>query len=215
MASRVVLQPDPSSPGPDKYTPETLKHIGTQVEALTSRHSSLKLHKRAIERQLRSIAAQIHEQVGVLIPRNIFLLLEMRGSGGVSDQLEQIARILHEQGYWKPQGRVQNYHGQDVYQLGKSTQRLFDDYAKLDRRVEQVHARLGDIKQRRQLAAETTPQSVFDSLAIAADMILVQGEVDAIVDLLESATRPGWFSWLFVHRSRKKIWDSKPLLRPA
>jgi hypothetical protein len=205
MNSHVVLQPTSSAPGPEKYTPETLKQIGRQVEAQTSRHSSLKLHKRAIEQQLTSIAAQIHEPVGVLIPRNIFLLLEMRGSGGVSDHLEQIARILQEQGYWKPQGRVCNYHRQDVYELGKSTQRLFDDFAQLDQRVEQVHARLADIKQRRQLAAETTPQGVFDALATVADRISVQCEVDMIVDLLQTAHQPTWFRWLFVHRSRKKI----------
>ena len=204
MNSHVVLQPDSSSPGLEKYTPETLKQIGRQVEAQISRHSSLKLHKRAIEQQLTSIAAQIHEPVGVLIPGTIFLLLELRGSGGVSGHLEQIARILHEQGYWKPQGRVQNYHRQDVYQLGESTQRLFDDFAQLDQRAEQVHARLADIKQRRQLAAETTPQKVFDALATVADRISVRGEIDMIVDLLQAAPQPRWFRWLFVHRKGTK-----------
>jgi hypothetical protein len=104
------------------YTAETLRHIGAQVEALTSRHCSLQPHKRAIERQLASIAAQIHEPDVVLTPRTVFLLLEMRGSGGVSDHLEQIARILHEEGYWKPHERVWNSQGQDVYYLGKSAQ---------------------------------------------------------------------------------------------
>jgi hypothetical protein len=65
--------------------------------------------------------------------------------GGVCDQLEQIARIVHEQGYWQPHERVQNYQRQDVYHLGKSAQSLFDDCAVLDRRVEQLHTRLGDI----------------------------------------------------------------------
>lgn len=101
---------------------------------------------------------------------------------------------------------MQNYHRQDVYQLGKSTQRLFDDFAQLDQRVEQVHARLADIKQRRQLAAETTPQKVFDALATMADRISVQGEIDRIVDLLQAAHQPRWFRWLSVHRSRKTIY---------
>ena len=46
-------------------------------------------------------AEQVHEQDMALIPGGVFLLVEIGGSGGVSDQLEQIARILHEQGYWK------------------------------------------------------------------------------------------------------------------
>lgn len=211
MDSQVVFQPDSLSPRLEKYTAEALKHIGRQVEAQISRHSSLRLHKLAIEQQLRAIAAQIHEPVGVLIPGNIFLLLEMRGSGGVSEQLEQIARILHEQSYWKPQGRVHTYHRQDVYQLGKSTQRFFDDFAQLDQRVEQVHARLADIKQRRHLVAETTPQRVFDALATGADRISVQGEVDSIIDLLQATHQPRWFRWLFVHRRRKTIQESEPL----
>lgn len=176
MSHRVIVQPSPASTQPTRYSPEMLRHIGTQVEALMSQHSGLKLHKRAIERQLAAIAAQ----------------------------LEQIASIAHEQGYWKPQGRVQNYHRQDVYQLGESTQRLFDDFAQLDQRVEQVHARLADIKQRRQLAAETTPQRVFDALATVADRISVQGEIDMIVDLLQAAPQPRWFRWLFVHRKGTK-----------
>ncbi len=205
MYYRVALQPDPSFTWSDMYTPETLQQIGTQLEAMASHHSSLEIHKRAIERQLASIAAQIKEQDVVLIPRTVFLLLEMRGSGGVSDQLEQIARILHEEGYWKPRERVQNYHRQDVYQLGKSAQRLFDDYAVLDRRVEQLHARLGHIKERRQMESETTSQGVFEGLATASDVASVQGEVDAIVELLEQANRPRWSRWLVVHRGRKRF----------
>jgi|SRR5947209_5659578 len=187
MNSHAVLQPASASTGLEQYTAETLKHISRQVEAQISRHSSLKLHKRAIEEQLRAIAVQLHTPVDGLIPRNIFLLLEMRGSGGMSGQLEQIARILHEQGYWKPQGHVRNYRRQDVYQLGESTQRLFDDFAQLDQRVEHVQARLADIKRRRHLAAETTPQGVFEALATVVDSISVQGEVDMIVDLLQAA----------------------------
>ena len=205
MHSRVVWQPDPSSTRPARYTPETLRHIGTQVEALTSHCSSLKIHKRAIERQLASIAAHIHEQDIVLIPRTVFLLLEARGSGGVSAQLEQIARIIGEEGYWKPRERIQNYHRQDVYHLRESAQRLFDDYTALDRQVEQLHVRLEHIKERWQMASRTTPQGVFEGLAAASDVSSVQGEVDAIVALLEQATRPGWFRWLFVHRGRNKI----------
>jgi prefoldin subunit 5 len=203
-------QPDDASGWSARHTSETLRHIGRQVEVLMSQYSSLQLHKRAIERHLASIAAQIHEPDVVLIPRTVFLLLELRGSGGVCDHLEQIARIVHEQGYWKPHGRVQNYHRQDVYQLGKSAQSLFDDYAVLDRRVEQLQARLGDIKERRQLEAETTPQWVFEDLAATADTVQVQGEVEAIIELLEQANGPGWFRWLFLHRSRHKIRLSWP-----
>ena len=157
MFHRTTLQPGSSSAPQHMYTPEALRHIGTQIEALVSQHSSLEMYRRSIERQLFSIAAQIQEQDVALIPRTVFLLLEMRGSGGVSNQLEQIARILHEVGYWKPRVRVQNYHRQDVYQLGKSAQKLFDDYTKLDRRIRELHARLGNIKQCRQLQPETTP----------------------------------------------------------
>ena len=137
-----------------KYHPETLRRVGTQVEALISQHSSLLIHKRAIERQLSSIAASIKEQVLVLIPRNVFLLLEMRGSGGVSNQLEQITHIVREEGYWIPRVRVQNYYRQDVYRLGKSVQRLFDDFAVLHQRVEQFNARLWHIKKCQQMQPE-------------------------------------------------------------
>jgi hypothetical protein len=202
MYNRVALQPNPSPRRPASYTPETLRHIGIQVEALTSRHASLKIHKRAIERQLAAIAARINTQGVVLVPHTIFLLLEMRGSGGVSDLLEKIAYIVHEQGYWKPRERIQNYHRQDVYYLGKSAQKLFDDYAALDWRVEQMHVRLGHIKQLRQMANETTPLEVFEGLAAASDIVSIQGEVDAIAQLLEQSNYPEWFWWPFVHRSR-------------
>src|SRR5438874_1578163 len=102
MYKRVALRQNSATALPNKYASETLRQIGTQVEALMSRHSSLETYRRSIERQLSSIGAQIHEQDIVLNPRTVFLLLEMRGSGGVSNQLEHIARILHEQGYWKP-----------------------------------------------------------------------------------------------------------------
>jgi hypothetical protein len=75
-----------------------------------SQYSSLKMHKRAIERQLAAIAARICEHHAVLLPHSIFLLLELRGSGGVSAELEQNARVVDEQGYWEPQGYVSNYH---------------------------------------------------------------------------------------------------------
>jgi len=193
MYNRVALQLNPSSWWPIRYTPDALRLMGIQVEALTSRHSSLKIHKRAIERQLAAIVAQINEQDVVLIPHNIFLLLEMRGSGGVGDQLDQIARIVHEQGYWKPQQRVQNYHRQDVYYLGKSVQKLFDDYTTLDCRVEQLQVQLELIKQCRQLVSEATPTQVFECLATASDIVSVQGEVYTIAQLLEQANHSGWF----------------------
>jgi len=210
MFRHVSVQSDPSSTQPAKYSPQMLRHIGIQVESLMSKQSSLKMHKQAIERQLAAIAARISEHDGVLLPRSVFLLLESRGSGGVSTQLEQIAHIVHEQGYWKPQGHVPNYHRQDVYRLGKSAQRLFDDYKELDRQVEHVHALLGDIKQRRQLPTETTPKSVFDALASSANMLSVQGEIDMIVDLLQAAQKPRWFRWLFVHRDRKTKGNNSP-----
>ena len=45
-----------------------------------SQHSSLKVHKRAIERQLAAIAAHISEHDGVLLPRSVFLLLELHSA---------------------------------------------------------------------------------------------------------------------------------------
>lgn len=200
--SPVTSQPHPPSTWSDIYPPETLRQIGTQVETVLSKYSSLKLHKQAIERQLASIATRINEQEVILVPRNVFLLLELRGSGGVSEQLEQIARILQEEGYWKPRGRVQYYHQQDVYQLGKSTQKLFDDCAALQQRAEQLHARLEHIKESR----EMTPQEVFERLATTLDDSSIQGEVDAMVALLEQANHPGWFRWLFrISRQKKAL----------
>src|SRR5215471_16969494 len=75
MFNRIIVQSDPSSTQPTRYSPERLQHIGMQVEALMSRYSSLKMHKRAIERQMAAIAARICEQDGVLLPRSIFTLL--------------------------------------------------------------------------------------------------------------------------------------------
>jgi hypothetical protein len=177
-----------------------LQHIGRQAEALMSRHSSLRVHKRAIERQLAAIAARISDHDGVLLPRSVFLLLELRGSGGVSAQLEQIARIVDEQGYWKPQGRVANYQRQDVYRLGRSVQRLFDDSTALDRRIEQVQAQLRHLKQCGQRGADTTPQEVFEDLAASPDLVSVQNSIDTIVQLLGPAQQSRWFRWLFVSR---------------
>ncbi len=205
MHNLVIVQPDPSSTQPPSYSPEMLRHIGTQVEALMSQHSSLKMHVRAIERQLAVIAARIAALDAGLLPRSVFLLLEIRGSGGVSDQLEQIARIVSEQGYWKPRAQVPNYQRQDVYHLGQSAQRLFDNYAALERRIEQVQAQLRHIKQCRQMGAETTPQAVFEALATAPDLASVQSGIDAIVQLLGPAKQPDWFHRFFVHRGRKKI----------
>jgi hypothetical protein len=182
-----------------------LRHIGMQVETLMSQYSSLKIHKRAIERQLAAIAARISEHDGVLLPRSVFLLLELRGSGGVRAQLEQIARIVDEQGYWKPQWHVANYHRQDVYHLGQSAQRLFDDYKALERRIEQVQAHLRHIKQCRQMGSDTTPQEVFGDLASTPDLVSVQNGVDAIVQLLGPTKQSRWFLWSLVHRGRNKI----------
>jgi hypothetical protein len=76
----------------------------------------------------------------------------------VSEQIEQIAHILHEGGYWKPRGRVEHYARQDIYHLGKSAQQLFDDCAVLHQRVEQFTTWLQSIKERHQMAADMTPQ---------------------------------------------------------
>ena len=200
MYYRIASQPNPSSQSA-RYTSETLRYMGIQVEALMSQHASLKIHKRAIERQLAAIASQINAQAAVLVPDTIFLLLEIRGSGGVSIQLEQIAHIIYEHGYWKPQYQVQNYHRQDVYYLGKSAQKLFDDYAALDWRVEQLSVQLAHIKQCRQMTSDMTPTQVFDCLA-ASNIASVQSEVDAIVQVLEQARHPEWLWWPFSKLSK-------------
>ena len=205
MHNRVIPQSDPSSTCIVRYSPEMLQHIGRQVEALMSQHSSLRIYKRAIERQLAAIAARISDQDGVLLPRSVFLLLELRGSGGVSAQLEQIARIVDEQGYWKPRGHVANYHRQDVYRLGRSVQRLFDDSTALDRRIEEVQAQLRHLKQCRQRGADTTPQEVLEDLAASPDLVSVQNSIDTIVQLLGPAQQSRWFRWFFVHRGRKTL----------
>ncbi len=198
MFHRVALQPDHSSTRSQGYPPETLRHIGVQVAAVLSRHSSLQMYKRSIERQFALMAAQLHEEEVELLPHRVFLLVEMRGSGGMSTPLAQIASILGEVGYWKPPTHVQHYHRQDVYYLGKSTQKLFDDYAVLDKRVKQLHTQLGYIKQDRHMKPETTPHEVLEGLAMAADRAKVQAEVDAVVGLLEQTNQRGWFRWLFV-----------------
>ncbi|GAC1360993.1 MAG: hypothetical protein NVS2B12_40930 [Ktedonobacteraceae bacterium] len=198
MYHRVISQPGPSSMSAETYSPETLRSIGTQVEALVSRHSILASHKRAIEWQLASIAAQIQEQDVVLIPRSVFLLLEIRGSGGVSNHLKQISHILYEQGYWKPRGPVQNYHLQEVYHLGRSAQRLFDDYAVLDRRVKQLNTQLRQIKERWHIESETTLQGIFASLATVPDTASFQCVINEVVELLERANHPGLFRHLFL-----------------
>src|SRR5713226_1220264 len=101
MSYRTALRPGPSSAWPEKYSPEALRQIGRQAGALLSQHGSLEMYRRSIERQLSLIADQIHEEDVLLVPRSVFLLLELRGCGGVSAHLEQIARILREVGYWK------------------------------------------------------------------------------------------------------------------
>ena len=199
MAHRVAWQPSPLSTWAERYTPEVLRCIGVRVEALLSRHSSLQIYKRSIERQLALMAAQIRAEDVSLLPRSVFLLIEMRGSGGLSAPLEQIARILGEVGYWKPPAHVHGYRGPDVYHLGQSAQRLFDDYATLDRRVKQLHAQLEFIREQRYMQPETTPQELFAGLATVADTAQIQVGVDAVVGLLEQATRPGWLRRLFVH----------------
>jgi hypothetical protein len=178
-----------------------LRYIGVQVETLMSQYCSLRVHKRAIERQLAAIAARICEQDVVLLPGSVFLLLELRGSGGVRAQLEQIVRIVEEQGYWKPREHVSNYHWQDVYHLGQSAQRLFNDATALERRIEHVQAHLKLIKQCRHMDSETSPQEVFEELAASADLVSVQDGVDAIIQLLRPTRQSRWFWWFLVHRS--------------
>lgn len=182
---------------PNRSPSKTLHHIERQVEALISQQSSLAIHKRAIQKQLASIAVKIHEPDVMLTPHNVFLLLEIRGSGGVSEQLEQIARLVHEEGYWKPGGRVQNYRLRDVYLLGKSAQRLFDTFAVIDRCVQQVYAYLWYIKQHWQMEAETSLHAVFTSLEASIERAEVQDEVNSLLKLIDQAIRPGWYTYLF------------------
>lgn len=145
MSFRIRDRSDPPSTKPEISSPETLRRVESQVELLLSQHSNLELHRRSIERQLGLIAAHIHEENVPLIPCRVFLLLELRGSGGVSASLEQIARILCEVGYWKPRVSVWNYRPQDVYQLGRSAQKLFDNCTALDRKVKQLQAQVEQI----------------------------------------------------------------------
>ncbi len=176
---------------------KALRHVERQVEALISQQSSLALHKRAIEKQLASIADQIHEPDVILTPNIIFLLLEIRGSGGVSKQLEQIAHIVDEEGYWKPGGSVQNYRLRDIYLLGRSAQRLFDTFTAIDRCVQQVYAYLWYIKQRWQMEAETSLHAVFSCLEATIETAEVQEEINSLIKLIDEALRPGWYRWLF------------------
>ncbi len=182
---------------PNRSPSETLHHIERQVEALISQQNSLEIHKRAIEKQLASIADQIHEPDVMLTPDTVFLLLEIRGSGGVGVQLEQIAHIVHEEGYWKPGGPVQNYRLRDVYLLGRSAQRLFDAFVAIDHCVQQVYANLWYIKQRWQLEAEASLHAVFTSLESSIETAEVQDEINSLVKLIDQVIRPGWHRWLY------------------
>jgi hypothetical protein len=183
--------------GPNKAPSKTHHRIERQVEALISQQRSLEMHKRAIEKQLASIADFIHEPDVILTPHTVFLLLEIRGSGGVSEQLEQIARIVHEEGYWKPGGRVQNYRRRDVYLLGRSAQRLFDTFAVIDHCVQQLYAHLWYIKQRWQIETEASLHAVFASLTSTTEKAEVQSEINSLVRLIDEVMRPGWYRLLF------------------
>ena len=204
MAHRIAEQPNPSAIWTEQYTPEVLRSIGSQVEALLSQHNSLEMYKRSIERQLVLMAVHLCVEDVQLLPRSMFLLVELRGSGGCHAPLDQIARILGEVGYWKPPMPVQNYRGPEVYHLGQSTQKLFDDYAALDRRVQHLHAQLGCLREQQHMQPETTSQEIFTGLATSVDTAKVQAGVDTIVRLLEQPKRSGWFRRLFVHLSRRK-----------
>ena len=138
MSYYVALHPGSSAIRSEKYSPETLRRIGRQVEALLSQHSSLEMYRRSVEWQLGLIAEQMQEDDVLLVPCSVFHLLETRGSAEVSAHLAQIAGILREAGYWQREAREQDYHRPDVYQLGKSAQKLFDDCAALDRRASQL-----------------------------------------------------------------------------
>jgi hypothetical protein len=123
--------------------------------------------------------------------------LEIRGSGGVSEQLEQIAHIVDEEGYWKPGGSVHNYRLRDIYLLGRSAQRLFDSFAIIDRCVQQVYAHLWYIKQCCQMATEASLHAVFASLESTTEKEEVQSEINSLVRLIDDVTRPGWYRLLF------------------
>lgn len=142
MSYYVVLHPGSLAVRSEKYSSETLRRIGRQVEALLSQHSSLEIYRRSVQWQLGLIAEQMQEDDVLLVPCRVFHLLETRGDTEVSAHLEQIARILREAGYWQREAREQDYHRLDVYQLGKSAQKLFDDCAALDRQVRQLQGGL-------------------------------------------------------------------------
>ena len=53
---------------------------------------------------------------------------------------------------------------------------------------------------------ETTPQEVFEALAMASAGANVQAVVDRVVGLLEQTSVHEWFSrWLIVRRGSKQI----------
>ncbi len=187
MAKRVAEQARASSNNSGRYTLQHMRGIGVQIDALLSWHCSMEMYRRSIERQLALLAACMHAEDVALLPCNVFLLLEMRGSGGLSTPLEQIASVLAEVGYWKPAGKVQTYHPRDGYFLGRSAQKLFDDFAALDGRVRQLHAHLSSIKECWHMKPEASPQDVFERVAMGAaeDRAEIQARVDAIVELLE------------------------------
>lgn len=187
MAKHMATQAKASSNNLERDTSQALRNIGTQVEALLSQHSSLEMYRRSIERQLALLAARMHTEDVSLLPCRVFLLVEMRGIGGLSAPLEQIACVLAEVEYWKPSRYVQTYHPQDVYSLGRSAQRLFDDYAALDGRVRQLHAHLSYIRAYWHMKPEAPPQEVFERVAMAAaeGRAGIEERVEAIVDLLE------------------------------
>ena len=195
MAKYVAMQTKASSNNLERYTSQAIRQIGARVEALLSWHSSLEMYRRSIERQLALLAACMHTEDVSLLPSSVFLLVEMRGSGGLSVPLEQIALVLSEVGYWKSSRYAQTYHPRDVYSLGRSAQRLFDDYAALDGRVRQLHAHLSSIREYWHMKPEATPQEVFEGVAMVAteDRAEIQAGVDAIVDLLEQPSKYRWF----------------------
>ncbi len=117
MSYYVALHPGSSAIRSEKYSPETLRRIGRQIEALLSQHSSLEMYRRPVEWQLGLIAEQMQEDDVLLVPCSVFHLLETRGDAEVSAHLEQIARILREADYWKPAAGEQDYHRPDVYQI--------------------------------------------------------------------------------------------------
>jgi hypothetical protein len=205
MAYRVSWGHGPSSTQSERHHPEALQCLGSRIEALLSRNSSLQNYRHSLERQLAVLVARLGTQRVELVPRSVFLLLELRGSGGMSMPLEQIARILEELGYWQPGRPIRAYLRPDVYHLGLSAQQLFDDATALERRVRQIQAEVEWLREQKHLPPETTTHEVFADLEMTMDAAPVRAALDQIASLLDPPNWQGWVRWLFFKSQLKHV----------